>query len=467
LVATRASNLRLIPFLGWPDRLELDVVPLPVGKSLLSGKTMMRIGIDGSSILPRRTGVGHYTLQLLRHLAQIDSRNEYVVLLNSLRHALPDEPWMKQANFTTRHYRFPGPALLLAWRYLDRPPIEQLVGEVDVFHSPATYIPPQQRGARVTTVHDLYFMRDPESCDWLGGQYLRTTLPQRLAQMDRIIAISESTRDDLIEWFNVPPEKIAVIYEGVDSRFVGQVDNLSSSQTDSPRHVGQVGNLSPSQTDSQTGQVNNLSYDRPRHDNSAVRARHGLPDRYILFVGTIEPRKNVERLIEAYSIVRNARPDAPPLVIVGGWGKNARRVDRTTATLGLSESVLFIGYVEHDELPAIYGGADLFVLPSLCEGFGLPVLEAMASGVMVVAGDASSLRELVGRDRGLLVDPMRPSQIATGILRALSDKPLRAACIRRGLDFAREMTWERCARQTLAVYEEAGQAANPSRSRTR
>lgn len=395
-----------------------------MANSLSSGKITVRIAIDGSSILPRRTGVGHYTLQLLRHLAQIDSRNEYVVLLNSLRHALPDEPWMKQANFTIRHFRLPGPALLLAWRYLDRPAIEQLVGNVDVFHSPASYIPPQQRGARVTTVHDLYFMRDPESCDFLGGQYLRATLPQRLARMDRIIAISESTRDDLIEWFKVPPEKITVVYEGVDSRFVGQVGNLSGSQTNSLRH-----------------------------DNSAIRARHGLPDHYILFVGTIEPRKNVERLIEAYSIVRNARPDAPPLVIVGGWGKNARRVDRTTAALGLSESVLFMGYVEHDELPAIYRGADLFVLPSLCEGFGLPVLEAMASGVMVVAGDASSLRELVGKDRGLLVDPMRPSQIATGILRALSDKPLRAACIRRGLDFAREMTWERCARQTLAVYE--------------
>jgi glycosyltransferase involved in cell wall biosynthesis len=113
-----------------------------------------------------------------------------------------------------------------------------------------------------------------------------------------------------------------------------------------------------------------------------------------------------------------------------------------------------MGYARHDQLPGIYGAAELVVLPSLYEGFGLPILEAMACGVPVVAGDTSSLRELVG-DRGVLVDPMRPSQIAMGIVRSLSDVQLRAKCIEAGLQFAREMTWERCARQTLAVYEEA------------
>jgi glycosyltransferase involved in cell wall biosynthesis len=406
----------------------------------------MRIGIDGSSILPRRTGIGHYTAQLLRHLAQIDSRNEYIVFLNSLRHDLPDEPWMKQGNFTIRRCRLPGPAILLAWRFFDRPTIEQFVGDVDVFHSPATYIPPQRRGLRVTTVHDLYFFHDLEGAEMLGGRYLLATLPRRLKDVDRIIAVSQNTRQDLIERLGVAPEKVTVIYEGVDTRFfeVGQIANLSSPQTNSSHHVGQVDNLSYRQP---------AAPPRANEQMAAVRARHKLPDRYILFVGTVEPRKNVERLIEAYALVRSARPNAPPLVIVGGWGKNARRADRAVAALGLSESVLFTGYVSQADLPAIYGGADLFVLPSLYEGFGLPVLEAMACGVMVVAGDTSSLRELVGKDRGLLVDPMRPSQIAAGIMRALADAALRAECIRRGLDFAREMTWERCARQTLAVYE--------------
>jgi glycosyltransferase involved in cell wall biosynthesis len=400
----------------------------------------MRIGIDGSSILPRRTGIGHYTNQLLRHLALVDSQNQYVVFLNSFRHDMCRESWMEHPNFTIRHRRIPGPVLLFAWRYFNRPAIEWLVGDVDVFHSPATYIPPQRRGVCVTTVHDLHFMRDPASCEMLGGRYLMATLPRRLKQMDRVIAASQNTRTDLIELLGAAPERITVVYEGVDSRFleVGQVGNLSSSQTGSPRPVGQVGNLSE--------QASSLL--------PTVRARHRLPDRYILFVGTIEPRKNVERLIEAYALVRSARQDAPPLVIVGGRGKSADRVERAVASFGLSQWVVLAGYVNQDELSAIYSGADLFVLPSLYEGFGLPVLEAMACGIMVVAGDTSSLRELVGANRGILVDPMRPSQIAAGVLRALSDARLRAECIRRGLEFAREMTWERCARQTLAVYEE-------------
>ncbi|MBM3333693.1 glycosyltransferase family 4 protein [Candidatus Sumerlaeota bacterium] len=384
-------------------------------------KKRIRIGIDGSSILPRRSGIGHYTSQLLRHLAQVDSINQYVVFFNSFRQPMQHEPWMDSANFSVRRRRIPGPALLFAWRWLHWPAVERFVGNVDMFHSPASYIPPQRRGARVTTIHDLYFMRDPEACEMLGGRYLLATLPRWLREMDRIIAISQSTRDDLIQIFGLQPERITVTYLGVEPSF-GRVEDPQ------------------------------LCAD--------VRARHHLPDRYILFVGTIEPRKNVERLIEAYATVRRERPDAPPLVIVGGRGKGADRVERAVASLGLSQCVIFAGYVERDDLPAIYSAAQLFVLPSLYEGFGLPVLEAMACQVPVVAGDTSSLREIVA-DRGVLVDPMRPSKIAEGIVHVLTDEGLRAHCVERGLEFARQMTWERCARQTLAVYEDvAAQTAS-------
>jgi len=379
----------------------------------------MRIGIDGSSILLRRTGIGHCTAHLLHHLALADSQNQYVIFLNSLRHGLCREPWMDHENFTICHRRLAGPALLFLWRYFNRPAIERFVGNVDVFHSAATYIPPQRSGARVTTVYDLYFIREPKACEVLGGRYLHATLPRRAKEMDRVIATSQATRDDLIELLGVAPERIAVVCPGVDSLF-RRIEN-------------------PEQ-------------------RAAIRTRHRLPDRYLLFVGTIEPRKNVERLIEAYALVRNEQPDAPSLVIVGGRGKAIARVERAVASLGLSQWVTFTGYISREELPELYNGAELFVLPSLYEGFGLTVLEAMACGVSVVAGDTSSLRELVGKDRGILVDPMRPSQIAAGIIRALSDAPLRAEYIRRGLEFARQMTWERFARQTLAVYEEAARS---------
>ena len=165
----------------------------------------MRIGIDGSSILPQRTGIGHYTAQLLRHLARIDNENEYVVFLNSMRHAPAQEPWMDRPNFEVRRGRFPGPGLLYLWRWFNRPPIDRLVGPVDVFHSPASYVPPQLYGAGVTTIHDLYFMRDPAVCQWLGGRFLNATLPKRLPGVKRIIAASRHTRDDLVNLLGVPP----------------------------------------------------------------------------------------------------------------------------------------------------------------------------------------------------------------------------------------------------------------------
>ncbi len=375
----------------------------------------MRIGIDGSSILPQRTGMGHYTGHLLAHLAGADPSHGYVVFLNSMRHRPPREPWMERGNVSIVHRRLPGPLLLYAWRYFNRPAIERLVGEVDVFHSPATYVPPQRRGARVTTVHDLYFFRHPEDCTMLGGRFLRATVPRRLREMDRIIAISEATRQDLIELLSVPPERIAVVYLGVDPRF-RRVENPA--------------------------------------ERTAVCARHGLPDRFILFIGTLEPRKNVERLIEAYSLVRREIADAPPLVLVGSRSKSSGQVDAAVERLGLARHVVFAGYVPHADLPALYSAADLFVLPSLYEGFGMPLLEAMACGTPVVAGDTSSLRELAA-GRGVLVNPLRADDIAGGLVRVLRDPSLRAVSVERGLQFARTLTWERCARQTLDVYVEA------------
>jgi len=375
----------------------------------------MRIGFDGSSILPRRTGVGHYTNQLLRQLVLLAPEHEFIVFLNSLRHAPRREPWMDAPNVRVRRGRFPGPALLYAWRWFNRPPIERLVGRVDLFHSPATYVPPQRAGARVTTVHDLYFLRDPETCERLGGRFLAATLPRCVRELDRILAASQSTRGDLIELLGVPAERIAVVYEGVDGRF---------ARVEDPER------------------------------RSATRARYELPLHYLLFVGTIGPRKNVVRLIEGYAQARAERADLPPLVVAGGRGKDVERVVRAVAACGVEPHVRFLGYVEHEDLPALYSGADVFVLPSLYEGFGLPVLEAMACGAPVVAGNNSSLRELVA-DRGFLVDAMRPSQIAGGILWALTDRNLREQYVRNGLAFARQMTWERCARETLEVYREA------------
>jgi glycosyltransferase involved in cell wall biosynthesis len=185
---------------------------------------------------------------------------------------------------------------------------------------------------------------------------------------------------------------------------------------------------------------------------AAVRSRYRLPEGYVLFVGSVERRKNLRGLLQAYA--RLLETDvACPLVIVGTRRRGAGEIGRTLQELHLEESVIFTGYVPDADLPAIYTGADLFVFPSLYEGFGLPPLEAMACGTPVVCSNAASLPEVVG-DAAIMVDPYDVEGLAEAMLRVLTDADLREHLRRKGLERARQFTWERTARETVAVYRE-------------
>jgi glycosyltransferase involved in cell wall biosynthesis len=317
------------------------------------------------------------------------------------------------------------------WQRLRLPiPVEAITGALDAFYSPDFVLPPTLRRTRtLLTVHDLSFLRCPDAFVPALRRYLERVVPRSIARAERVLADSEATRADLVALLGAPPEKVQVLYSGVHPRFRPQPEPGEAER---------------------------------------VRTRYGLGDApYILSVGTLQPRKNYPRLIQAFTHLRisesaNRRISESQgvdfackladlqLVIAGGRGW---LYEETLAEAGKHAArVRILGFVDDGDLPALYRNAALFVFPSLYEGFGFPVLEAMACGVPVVCSNASSLPEVAG-DAALLVDPLDTDGLAAAMVRALADADLRRGMIARGLAQAGRFTWEQAARQLLAAFD--------------
>jgi glycosyltransferase involved in cell wall biosynthesis len=360
---------------------------------------MATIGIDASRMAwARRTGTEQYTAHLLEAL--VPQGGGHCLRLYFNRLAAPRPAWLEQAE--VREMPFPRlwTHLRLSWEMLRRPP--------DVLFVPAHVLPLWRPRRAVVTIHDLGYIHFPEAHPPRQRLELHLSTAWNAHVASRIIAISQATKDDLVRHYRVPEDKIAVVYHGVEPRF------------------------------------------RPTPDPAAP-ARYGLPSRYLLYLGTLQPRKNLERLVEAYVRLPG---DAPALVLAGAKGWYFERIAAVIAKRGLGKRVLLPGYVADDDVPALLTGATALVYPSLYEGFGLPALEAMACGTPVLAADTSSLPEVVG-EAGLLVDPLDVDAIATAMQRLLTDGALRAALSRQGRARAKRFSWDRCARETLAVLEAA------------
>jgi len=301
--------------------------------------------------------------------------------------------------------------------------VDLFTGEVDVFHSPDFLLPPLRHGRAILTVHDLSFRRLPECADAALVAYLNRAVPPSIQRAHLVLADSQSTKADLVELLGVPAAKIEVLYPGVGDTYQPIRDQATLA---------------------------------------AVRQKYNLPDNFVLFVGTIEPRKNLVTLLKAFHVSRftfhasrstfHARATNLKLVIAGGKGWLYAETFATAERLGLSGDVVFLGYVPEADLPALYSLARLFVFPSLYEGFGLPPLEAMACGTPVVCANTSSLPEVAG-DAALLVDPLDADGLATAMQQALGDEGLRARMVERGLRQAARFTWRAAAQQLLAIYE--------------
>jgi len=371
----------------------------------------MRIGIDYTAAAHQGAGIGRYTRGLIRALTHLDRRNEYRLFVAGGGGPFGQARW--PSNVRLRIIPLSQRNLTRIWHRLRIPlPVEVFTGLLDIFYSPDFVLPPVWRARTLLTVHDLSFVRYPQTADPRLYRYLNVAVPRSVQRADHILADSRNTARDLTELWGVPPERISVLYSGVEPRFRPLTDGA---------------------------------------DLARVRRRYGLPSHFILSVGTLQPRKNYERLIQAFGQLREIAEDRSyHLVIVGDRGWLYEPIFDCVRRLGLEGEVLFPGFVADEDLPALYTLADLFAFPSLYEGFGLPVLEAMACGTPVVCSNASSLPEVAG-EAALLVDPLDVEGWAEAMRRALEDEELRRELVARGLAQARRFTWERAAEELLEI----------------
>lgn len=365
----------------------------------------MRVGVDATPLLGQRSGVGRYLGGLLSGLQAIDADVEPVLTLFSVRGQVPAPAPLGTVPAPRR-----APARLLnkMWARVPFPPVELLTGRVDVFHATNFVLPPLARAGGVVTVHDLTYLRFPETVDDQVRAY-RHLVPDALRRAARVVTVSRTIADELIAEYSLAPEAVIVAPNGVGPEW-GQAEPLGEGR----------------------------------------RRALGLPDRYVLFVGNREPRKNLGTLIQAHAAARLADPDVPRLVVVGpaGWG------DAWGGHQPDPEHTVLLGFLDDADLRGTVAGAAAVCVPSLYEGFGLPVLEAMAAGVRVLASDIPTHREVSGGHATLVPvqDVNAWSEVLVG-LRHAEDGGGSAAATRRAHTGA--FTWERCARAHVEAYRAA------------
>ncbi len=365
---------------------------------------MSRIGIDARLSYYTQGGIAQYAQHLIHEFAAIAPGHRLFVL-----HSRKDSRNLAQGKrqrrvrcWTPAHNRFERSALAAEVSRL----------RLDLLHSP-DYIPPAGgRYRSVITIHDLAFLHYPEFMTADSRRYYNDQIQAAVDRADHIITVSEATQADILKLLDVSAEKITVIPEAASERF---------------RMV--------------------------RNDKVArTLEKYRLPGSYILFVSTIEPRKNINGLLLAYDQLRHDLPGVPPLVLCGRRGWLYDELYTLYTDLKLGDSVIWLEDAAYDDLPAIYSGADVFCLPSHYEGFGLTALEAMACGAPVVVSERASLPEVVG-EAGILVNPDQPESIAEGIQHVLSNSDVASELTRRGIKQAAKFSWRKAAAETLAVYE--------------
>jgi len=381
---------------------------------------MMRIAFDATAMPRLMAGAAVYTYELARALAAVDSENEYVIFARGSQFddlpAMRPGPPAGRARLRVLKVRAPSRLLRLLWEQTVLPwRLRQL--RIDVLHSPHHTTPLAPCGyRRVVTIHDLTFLLLPERYPTTRRLYFQTMTRLSARVADAVIVPSEAVKGDVMRILGLPPERLFVIPEAAGPAFHPQ-DAVAIE---------------------------------------AVRRRYGLEGPFLLSVGSLEPGKNRERLLQAFARLR-AGGLKHTLVVAGQRAWRYEGEEPLARRLGLADSVRFLGHVPQADLPALYSAADLFVFPSLYEGFGLPALEALACGTPVVASNVSALPEVVG-DAALQVSPLDVEGLAGAMERLLCDDRLRGDLRERGLARAAQFSWEKAARQTVEVYRWAAGA---------
>ncbi len=376
----------------------------------------MTVGIDIRFLAKgTRTGIEEYALNLLSRLLSADKNIKYKLFYNAFSKVPLDFTWLNLPNVELKKFSLPNRFVFdpLA-KFFRRPRLDKLLKGVDVFFCPHFLLSPVSgRVKKVVTFHDLSFEYFPEFFPWHKRFWHKTQNPRaRAREAAKIIAVSRSTKNDLVEIYRVPEEKIKVIYSGVGEEFKKII--------------------------------------LPPEKKKFVRERYYLPEKFILYFGTLEPRKNLIGLIKAYEIFRRkiSQADPPALVIAGQPGWLFRDILAAAKNSPFRQDIVFTGFVEPADKVYLYNLASLFVYPSFFEGFGFPPLEAMACGVPVVCSHTSSFPEVAG-DAAVLIDPYNFGELAWAMAEVWQDKNLRDYLVEQGCRQVKNFSWDKCAKETL------------------
>lgn len=370
----------------------------------------MKIGIDIRPLGHRRTGIGRYLMKVLEHLALADQENRYILFYNMMKGRLPDD-LPGNANFQTVSIRLPNKLLNVAWALTSFPELTRFTGPLDIFHTANVQLPPVKNAATIMTIMDLIFIIHPEMAIPSAVRHFKPRIRHYLKRADHILTISRASANDIVEHLGVPESKIAVIYPGT-------TPITKATETEISR----------------------------------TKAKFNINGNYILFVSCIEPRKNIIRLLQAFDL--SGLGQDFDLVLAGPMGWHTADIMAAWNSHPCKNRIRWIDYVDDADLSALYSGAMFLAYPSILEGFGLPILEAMSVGCPVLTSNVSAMPEVTG-DAALLVDPYDVDSMAHGLGCLASDSALRRNLAAKGIARQAAFTWEKCASEILALYHRA------------
>ncbi|MDB5054940.1 MAG: glycosyltransferase family 1 protein [Bacilli bacterium] len=377
----------------------------------------MNVFLDAQPLLGSLSGISRYVECLYQELCQVSDVNVTLAFNRIVKPFHPPKLTIDVHNkpiLMNKRYPYSIIRRLMKPNLLYTFPFDLGLGKdkADLFHGTNFTHFPVVRGKSVVTIHDLAFMRFPDSTSKRIYQHHSRWVPYSAQKADRIIADSMQTKNDIIELLQVSPDKIDVIHLAADKKF---------------RPL-------------------------PEHEYRPITQKYNLPEKYILFVGTVEPRKNLLGLVQAYELLKQNHPITEKLVIVGARGWKYTPIFEWIQQHHLETDIIFTGYIEDDDLVALYNAATIFVLPSIYEGFGIPILEAMQCGIPVIASNVSSIPEVVG-ESGILVDPHYHEGWAKAMLRLLTDEQEHLHYASLSLKRGEHFNWHKVAQQTLQVYD--------------
>ena len=404
----------------------------------------MKIGIDASrAFLKNRTGIEEYSYQTIMHLRDFldddqarlastsghlrESRRVVLYIRKSHKSQVASHKWPE--NWKIKVVNFPR-----LWTQVGLS-LEMLLHPVDVLFVPAHTVPIIHPEKTIVVVHGLEYEFCPDAYSWIDRFYMRLTIRKSCQWASGIVAVSENTKKDLVRLYKVPENKIKVIYEG----YGGCHSERSESDVRKMNEVEESGG----------GIIASEIKD------GILTSRLGAPqdDKFLLFVGRIEQRKNIENIIKAFEILKEKYNISQKLVLAGRPGHGYEKIKSQILNLKSKKDIVELGYVSEDEKWELLKKADVFVFPTLYEGFGIPILEAQSVGTPVVASNNSSISE-VALDSALLVDPKNSEEIAESVNLLISDKSAKNAIIAKGLENVKRFSWEKCAREVASVFKE-------------